>query len=168
MRCPILVRWKTRSQYLEGLRFCLIREYVGAGDGKKYPGNEQFRQRLVAQANLPRELLFWEHKHIRERIVQVSHDFGLRPKEPCDNWWGYQWLYHLVSSDNFAIERYGYSLLAQRAWAGRVRRLPAQLPGKQFTIKWEVNRGSDFREIRQNVGGEFNRQLGACLINRHP
>ena len=104
------------------IRNLLIFEYVGvaAGDGGDHLGNEKFREKLlttirefkdketdgVVIAHKPWEVLVALQmpgqvaKEIRRytgTIKDLATEFGLRPKDLSDLWWGYECLHDVVT-----------------------------------------------------------------------
>ena len=122
------------------IRNLLIFEYVGVatGDGGDLPGNEKFREKLlttirefkdketdgVVIAHKPWEVLVAlqmpgpvaeEIRRYTGTIKDLATEFGLRPKNLSDLWWGYECLHDVVTQ----TIRSGTNYFEKRWWAGK-------------------------------------------------
>ncbi|MDP6132298.1 MAG: hypothetical protein QGI56_12565 [Dehalococcoidia bacterium] len=95
-----------------------------------------------------------------EAIKHVAWDFGLRPSEPSDEWWGYHWLHYLVSSDSSQIDRGMLPRPAQEGFrALTIPGLTTWKPEKTFNIQWDISQcGWGKRQVEQHILDIFKEQ----------
>ena len=92
----------------------------------------------------------------RQLIKDLATEYGLKPTEPSEGWWGYDWLHEAVSNTIQHLINTEVNLIEKRWWAGKS--WGEFTPTRGFTPStWEMSPWTDKDAEIKRILNEFER-----------